>query len=72
MKIKLLTVSLAAFGFSFGATAAFGSTAAMDDLIVCSGGVYCEDVRLECIASGQSQTICNRQWRGCVLDACPQ
>ncbi|EPX62188.1 hypothetical protein D187_010092 [Cystobacter fuscus DSM 2262] len=69
MKIKLLTVCLAAFGFSFAATAA---TAAMDDLIVCSGGVYCEDVRLECLASGQSQTLCNRQWRGCVLDACPQ
>ncbi len=72
MKIKLLTVSLAAFAFSFGATAAFGAPTAWDDLIVCSGGVYCEDVRLECLASGHSQTLCDRQWRGCVLDACPQ
>ncbi|WNG19385.1 hypothetical protein [Cystobacter fuscus] len=72
MKLKLLTVSLAAFSVSFGATAAFGATEAVGDLIVCSGGVYCEDVRLECIASGNSQTLCDRQWRFCVLDACPQ
>ncbi|PTL76519.1 hypothetical protein [Vitiosangium sp. GDMCC 1.1324] len=66
MEIKLFAVFLAAFGLSFVATAA------TDDLIVCAGGVYCEDIRLECLASGSSEDVCHRQWRGCVLDACPQ
>lgn len=85
MKIKVLAVFLGAFGFAYGATAGAtvagptvagttvaGPTAAMDDLIVCSGGRYCEDERLDCLASGQYPDLCEMRWRGCVLDACPQ
>jgi hypothetical protein len=66
VKIKLLTVFLAAFGISFVATMS------KNELTVCSGGLYCEDARQECLASGTSQTICNRVWQSCVIDACPQ
>lgn len=64
---KLLTVVLFAFGFASGAAAAIS-----DPIIVCSGGVYCEDVRQECLAAGHPQNLCDAQWRGCVFDACPQ
>ncbi|WP_375770164.1 hypothetical protein NR798_04540 [Archangium gephyra] len=68
MKIKLFTVFLVAF------CSAFGATAAIDDdlIIVCSGGIYCEDERQVCLASGQSPDMCQLNWRSCVFDACPQ
>ncbi|SDY24862.1 hypothetical protein SAMN04487939_101459 [Lysobacter sp. yr284] len=63
------TAALAAFAFAF----AFGATAASRDIIVCGGGVYCDaEVRQPCLDSGRSAAFCDRLWRGCVLDACPQ
>jgi hypothetical protein len=48
-----------------------GSLSAQN-IIVCGGGVYCEQLRLECLAKGNAPALCERQWRLCVLDACPQ
>jgi hypothetical protein len=66
MKRKLIAISLAAFGFLSGATPA------QADLIICSGGTYCEEFRQQCLAEGNGQTYCYIEWRACVLDACPQ
>lgn len=63
------TAALAAFAFAL----AFGATAAPRDILVCGGGVYCDaDVRQPCLDSGKSAAFCDRLWRSCVLDACPQ
>ncbi|TFZ43596.1 hypothetical protein E5C33_17665 [Stenotrophomonas maltophilia] len=48
------------------------SSASAANIIVCRGGVYCEQIRLQCIAEGNSAALCEQQWRACVLDACPQ
>jgi len=52
--------------------ATLASTAFAANIIVCRGGVYCEQIRLQCIAEGNSAAMCEHQWRQCVLDACPQ
>lgn len=63
------TAALAAFAFAFGAVAAPGS----GPILVCGGGVYCDaEVRQPCLDSGKSAALCERLWRSCVLDACPQ
>jgi hypothetical protein len=48
------------------------AASASPGLIICAGGRYCEDVRIECLADGGSAAMCERLWRLCVLDACPQ
>lgn len=69
MKIKLFAAALAVASFGF----AFGATAASYDIIVCSGGVYCDqEVRQPCLDGGGSPSMCDVMWRSCVLDACPQ
>ncbi|MDX3934999.1 hypothetical protein [Stenotrophomonas sp.] len=68
MKITLAQKLAAVF---LGTIALAGSASA--GLIVCPGGRYCEELRQECIASGQHlPAYCEAVWRNCVLDACPQ
>ncbi|WP_353086765.1 hypothetical protein [Stenotrophomonas sp.] len=68
MKITLAQKLAAVF---LGTIALAGSASA--GLIVCQGGRYCEQLRLECIASGQHlPAYCEALWRDCVRDACPQ
>lgn len=69
MNTKLLTVFVFAFGFASGAAASIGDPG---QIIVCGGGVYCEDVRQDCLDAGHPQSYCDAIWRGCVFDACPQ
>ncbi|AWH27399.1 hypothetical protein [Stenotrophomonas sp. YAU14D1_LEIMI4_1] len=52
--------------------ATLAGSAFAQNLIICGGGVYCEEVRQECLAAGGSATLCQLKWRACVLDACPQ
>jgi len=52
--------------------ATLAGSASAQNLIVCGGGRYCEEVRQECLAAGGSAVMCQLQWRNCVLDACPQ
>ncbi|WP_286074143.1 hypothetical protein [Stenotrophomonas sp. 59] len=40
------------------------------NLGVCPGGVYCEELRQECLAAGKSKVLCDLQYRHCVQDAC--
>ncbi|MBO1742099.1 hypothetical protein, partial [Stenotrophomonas maltophilia] len=37
---------------------------------VCGGGLYCEELRQECLAAGKSKVLCDLQYRHCVQDAC--
>jgi len=59
------------FSAVFLASLALGASAS-PSLIICGGGRYCEGVRAECLAEGRSAAMCERLWRDCVLDACPQ
>jgi len=53
-----------------GTLAVAGSASA--GLIICKGGRYCEQLRIECINAGELPAACEVMWRNCVLDACPQ
>ena len=37
---------------------------------VCGGGLYCEELRQQCLAAGNSKVMCDLQYRHCVQDAC--
>jgi len=49
-----------------------GAVSAQNTIIICGGGVYCTQVRQECLAAGGKEWFCEAQWRRCVIDACPQ